>query len=126
MCHNTKPCSYCKEEKELDFFSRNKNCMDGYDVRCKNCMKERNKIIKQLRKKAPEIPIICDCCKKIPVTAKGRKKVGLVLDHDPKTNEFRGWICDKCNKAIGMLGDDYEGLLKACQYLQPSSSSFLS
>jgi hypothetical protein len=47
----------------------------------------------------------------------GRRKVGLVLDHDPFTNKFRGWLCDKCNKAIGMIGDNLEGVVKAFNYM---------
>lgn len=27
----------------------------------------------------------------------------LVFDHNHLTNEFRGWLCDPCNRAIGTL-----------------------
>jgi hypothetical protein len=28
-----------------------------------------------------------------------------VFDHDHKTGKFRGWICDRCNKVIGLCYD---------------------
>src|SRR5487761_711233 len=41
----------------------------------------------------PEPPA-CECC--------GRpKRARLVVDHDHLADEFRGWLCDSCNSAIG-------------------------
>lgn len=55
-------------------------------------------------------PENCECC-----NAKAIKT--LHLDHDHKTGKFRGWLCRPCNQAIGMLGDDVAGLLRAISYL---------
>jgi len=41
-----------------------------------------------------------------------------VLDHCHTTQEFRGWLCSDCNVAIGKLGDDTQGVLKALDYLE--------
>jgi hypothetical protein len=41
----------------------------------------------------------------------------VCFDHDPQNDEFRGWICQKCNIAIGQLGDDIEGVKIALLYL---------
>lgn len=43
------------------------------------------------------------------------------LDHDHKTNEFRGWLCGLCNTAIGRFGDDVQGLQRAVLYLRKNS-----
>jgi len=41
----------------------------------------------------------------------------MTFDHDPQTADFRGWICSKCNVAIGTLGDNIAGLCNAILYL---------
>ena len=42
----------------------------------------------------------------------------LCYDHCHITHLFRGTLCHKCNGGIGLLGDNYEGLLKASEYLK--------
>ena len=118
---NIKECSYCNQEKHLSQFVKRKDNYDGYDSRCKSCLKERHSLVKKLKKTAPPISLLCDCCGKPNVTKKGRKKFSFCLDHDVETNKFRGWLCSKCNTGIGSLGDNIEGLMKAIKYLKRSS-----
>jgi L-ascorbate metabolism protein UlaG (beta-lactamase superfamily) len=40
-----------------------------------------------------------------------------VVDHDHKTNTFRGHLCHSCNRAIGMFQDSKEVLQRAIDYL---------
>ncbi len=47
----------------------------------------------------------------------------LCMDHDHKTGEFRGWLCQKCNRAIGLLGDSEELLINALHHLMSSNSN---
>ena len=42
----------------------------------------------------------------------------LVYDHDHNTGQHRGVICTVCNKAIGLLGDDVDGVRAALDYLE--------
>lgn len=58
------------------------------------------------------IPAVCDCCGKKPEKGKS-----LSLDHDHRTGIFRGWICNRCNLGIGLLGDSYEAVQQAAHYL---------
>jgi hypothetical protein len=44
----------------------------------------------------------------------------LHFDHDHETGAFRGWICGKCNTALGLADDDPEILLKLIEYLKRS------
>ena len=39
-------------------------------------------------------------------------------DHDHSTGLTRGVLCVKCNTALGVLGDNEEGLLRALDYLR--------
>ena len=41
----------------------------------------------------------------------------LVFDHCHSTGKFRGWLCDRCNKVLGLLYDDESLLLKMRDYL---------
>jgi len=42
----------------------------------------------------------------------------LNMDHDHETGEFRGWLCGKCNKAVGLLGDGPELVERLLAYLK--------
>jgi hypothetical protein len=40
------------------------------------------------------------------------------LDHDHETGRARGFLCGRCNKGLGLLGDNIEGLERALAYLK--------
>ncbi len=42
---------------------------------------------------------------------------GLCYDHDHKTGKFRGWICMRCNTAIGLVKENTETLMAMREYL---------
>lgn len=42
----------------------------------------------------------------------------LHLDHCHATGVFRGFLCSKCNRALGLLGDTADGLARALKYLE--------
>lgn len=71
------------------------------------------------RKYAPRpCPSNCEACG-IPVS---ELKKGLFLDHCHKSNLFRGWLCTRCNVALGMAKDDPEILLLLIKYLEKYGS----
>jgi len=47
-----------------------------------------------------------------------RTKGNLHIDHNHQTNEVRGLLCGKCNRAIGLLNDDVSLFTKAITYLK--------
>lgn len=59
-------------------------------------------------------PRVCELCGKPP--EQGRYKV-LCVDHDHETGVFRGWLCFHCNTGLGKLGDSFESILNALNYL---------
>ena len=117
----TKQCVKCKEYLPLESFSKCGNYRkDGTEYRrycCRSCDSKASKAKAQLHKTAPPNPQNCMLCGK---PEKIGRKGGLVLDHDHHTLKFRGWICDGCNKGLGFLGDNIEGLEKAILYLKES------
>lgn len=44
----------------------------------------------------------------------------LVLDHDHATGAIRGWLCDPCNRGLGILGDTREAIERLLRYLTPA------
>ena len=38
-------------------------------------------------------------------------------DHCHDTGDIRGFLCGKCNRGIGLLGDNLEGVKRAVEYL---------
>lgn len=45
-----------------------------------------------------------------------------VFDHCHKSGKFRGWICDRCNKTLGLFKDDIELIKKFIIYLEKSKN----
>lgn len=54
-------------------------------------------------------PVICEVCGRT-----GR----ISWDHDHLTGKFRGWICHKCNVALGMVEDSPHILRELTAYLE--------
>ena len=62
------------------------------------------------RKTAPRpMPLKCEVCGDV---------CQMCYDHNHKTNEFRGWLCSRCNVALGMAKDDIKILKKLILYLK--------
>ena len=56
----------------------------------------------------------CGCC--------GSTK-NLCIDHCHETNAIRGYLCRPCNKALGALGDNLEGVSRIVAYLKEHTSN---
>jgi hypothetical protein len=50
-------------------------------------------------------------------------KRGLCFDHDHDTGAFRGWLCTRCNVALGMVNDSVERLQALSDYLRVHTPS---
>lgn len=56
----------------------------------------------------------CDIC---GGTRPGGRFNNWHIDHDHKTGVVRGVLCAACNTAIGLLGEDYERIIAAAEYV---------
>jgi len=54
----------------------------------------------------------------------GKKPAGraLDIDHDHKTGKVRGLLCSNHNRALGLLNDNPDLLLKSVEYLVKSNA----
>lgn len=48
---------------------------------------------------------------------------GLVIDHSHKTNKVRELLCNRCNPAVGMIGEDPTIAVKIINYLAKHNSA---
>lgn len=138
----SKYCKYCEKEKPVSEFHRDRH---HFSSRCKGCSKayqrqyyrnnRKDVLAKQsARVIAPETKRgyqlrylygmspeeyqsflnfqggTCAVCHEVPDHR-------LSVDHDHKTGKVRGLLCKPCNLAIGALGDSYEGVMRAANYL---------
>jgi hypothetical protein len=78
-------------------------------------LKRHDIVYKELFEKQNGLCAICG--KEETHTFKGKIKQ-LSIDHDHKTGEVRGLLCNKCNTGLGGFMDNVEFLLKAIQYLK--------
>lgn len=78
---------------------------------CKECTRKKKSSASVMKSKnmvRPPLGTPCDWC------AKTTKP--LVFEHCHKTNRFRGWVCNRCNTGLGLLGDGPEISQKADIY----------
>ena len=127
-----KKCSKCDEEKRLTEYNTNTSGSFGFDrdkirlrrPECSVCTKKASKgkdaAVKAARSlgmshKAP-VGTKCELC---------NSTKGIVFDHDHEKNVFRGWLCDPCNRSMGVLGDNASSLLETVAYLSKNNKRAL-
>ena len=129
----TKVCTKCGKRKMVVYFP-----LKGEEKRfgswCKVC---ENDALRKTRKEKPEIFVgyelkknynltmaaknqkfesqgrVCAVCK----SPKPNTKKKWFVDHDHKTEVFRGVLCGKCNLILGFADDSIEILAAAIVYL---------
>jgi|SRR5215831_17319 len=59
-------------------------------------------------------PDSCDIC--------GQDHGKICFDHCHESGHFRGWICDRCNKVLGLVYDNPGLLRELAEYLERSDA----
>lgn len=126
---NTKTCSACRESLSLDSFHRNRAMPDGLHSNCKRCVSSantswrlRNPDKKRAQHRKTKYGLTESAFKALSEQqgtecAICHKSRPLVVDHNHKTGDVRGLLCNNCNRAIGLFGDDFATLISAARYL---------
>ena len=119
----TRLCRDCKILKPRSCFGYNTSSSCPFDKsgnllrrpECIECTKLASLTKRDAIKNAKErgIPIkapegtMCQIC---------LKTEDIVFDHSHIQCDFRGWLCNSCNRSIGVLGDEPEDLVKSFVY----------
>lgn len=91
--------------KRNRFGENNPNWKDGRSY-------DRKKYLEKLAGR--KMPEQCEIC-----GAFGKEfQKGIVFDHDHETGKFRGWICPRCNMAIGLVKENTETLEAIIKYIK--------
>ena len=119
MATDFKFCVRCSFGKPLEDFGSNSARPDGLQVWCKPCMTTYHESyhyqrmygvsIEEIRERYSQQEGICPICRE--------HFEKLDVDHDHSTGRIRGLLCGNCNRALGILKDDPERLIRAIEYL---------
>lgn len=112
-------CRICKQQKLIEDFVISQTTpvkIHRKDI-CKSCANDKTMVVYYLKKQHPypDENYVCPICV--------RPSNKYYLDHDWDTQEFRGWLCNKCNSGLGALNDDVETLERAIKYLKERKGS---
>jgi len=120
-----KICNICHKLLSTAEFARNQNAVNNRPVRrpsCKECRKQLEgkdatpkEKLEWSKNKPQNEPFECPICGKRTIAGITSK---VVLDHNHRTGEVRGWICDSCNTGIGRFKDDVELLKRAIKFIE--------
>jgi hypothetical protein len=130
-------CSKCGRTKPASAFNKNKSRTTGHESECRRCRKDRentpeareNKRFASLLRKYGITKQeytdrfiaqsgFCGICGEMErrVNEFG-EPLPLVVDHNHSSGKVRGLLCHDCNKAIGLLKDNWAIANSACLYL---------
>jgi len=119
-----KICNVCHRLLDTDKFAKNQNGKNNRSVRrpsCEDCRKTLEGInmsaktkAEWAKKKPYNVPFECPICGKRTIAGVTCK---VVLDHNHRNGEARGWVCDSCNTGIGRFKDDVELINKAIKFI---------
>ena len=90
---------------------------------CKKCERHLQTVRAKLRKQhvRPAKNFCCPICLKNEQELQGiggKNRSVWCVDHDHDTDEFKGWLCHKCNRTLGGFYDDIDMLNRAVKYVK--------
>lgn len=120
-----KICNICHKLVDTSKFAKNQNGINNRSVRRPSCVDCRKHLegtnmsaktkAEWAKKKPLGVPFECPICAKRTIAGVTSK---VVLDHNHRNGEARGWVCDSCNTGIGRFKDDIELIKRAIKFIE--------
>lgn len=106
-------CIGCNVWRPRDAFNVDNSRKSGKQAVCRSCagithIRTRYRMSHEKAVELMERP--CEIC--------GEEWRRLNVDHDHKTGKVRGSLCGKCNRGLGLFGDNVDMLRRAIAYLE--------
>lgn len=111
---------YTKNKNEVLKRNREKYAANPDRDRDKHLRRKYGITLEQYRQMEAEQGGVCKLCGDPPQRSHRQRLPGggnLVVDHDHTTKRVRGLLCSPCNRALGLLKDNRNLLLKAADYV---------
>ena len=121
----SKACTRCKTDKPLDAvnFPLHNKTKSGFDSWCRACRREyRNANSRGAYRHSISDETLAELKATVKQCVICGDETKLVVDHDHKTGEVRGLLCNHCNRGLGHFRDDPTLLEFAAQYLFASAN----
>jgi len=120
---NMRTCSRCKETKNISCFSKRSDRPSGVQSKCKDCEREvRVKYYKPHHDTRRKLKISDDLYEQLMSNTNcqicNAELTKKCIDHCHSTNKIRGVLCNNCNTALGLVGDNTQTLQSMIEYLR--------
>ena len=114
-CDRTLPVESFRERLHRGRRIRRSYCLDCEKAYSAEYRKKNPPRLKRYNLTSEELKALGDSCHLCGASGEDRK---MCVDHCHETGRVRGMLCSRCNTALGVLGDNVEGLLRAVNYLR--------
>lgn len=114
-------CKVCRNGKNKEYYYRNRkrllawqrvfNQTEHRKSYARRYMAKQLRLRQDLAATRPR-PTLCEVC-----GTSGDHR-GIFFDHDHDSGRFRGWLCNRCNRVLGLCGEDITVLRQLAFYLE--------
>jgi hypothetical protein len=127
----SKICLRCKVDKPLQEYRKHNAKADKLTIYCKDCLRDTDKLYEKNnrqkindKKKRIKYKLTKETYSNLMLVKQCsicKSETGLCIDHDHRTGNVRGLLCNSCNIGLGFFKDDLQLLKTAIKYLKQTN-----
>lgn len=116
-------CGNCKIVKSVDhfYFRPDQQLYNYLCISCRAAAQRRRALKRRYNLTPTEVELLVDRQQNLcAICSVSFDETTMNIDHNHKTGEIRGLLCNSCNMALGSFRDDIQLLHNAVMYLSPA------